>query len=460
MTSSRGLPPGAQPWGRDVEAALARLKEIEEIARRICNDFGLDFSNPARGLSTGATPGVENPVQLKLPSLNDLDIRDAQDGDLLTFDGRRGKWVARRHDTVQLPKPVPVGDPDSYYVPEPDPEPPVAGRVWSEQYVGKNFLTDPSFELAGSNNWEVTSPEMWGDPTSGVVVMDTEFSFISVSQTGSSALHVTATWLDPTGMGSGFSGTLYALTPELPLETTYFGAYMRAVEPTDEIAGMTAGLMVFDAAGQVVNTVPSESLTDTNPYFYARDSVDVWTYRGTNPAWTYTGVPIPEGGSIRGYVHLDNMPPHQERQFYVDTAIASNGQPPTRHLPFNGNTPNGNSILYSWDGAPNASTSTALQLRRIEVPQIITLGEEFTVNGEGYMPDEQAYIYITTANGWGEWQSLSAVAGSDGKFTCTATIPVIDDPDYNPAEVEPTVAFYVWSANTTQPPKITVTFEQ
>lgn len=450
MGQNTGLPSGAGQWARDVNEGLAKLKEIEAIARRICNDFGLDFSNPSRGLYTGATPSVDNPVQLKLPSLQDLEIRDAQDGDLLTFDGATGTWTARRHNAVQLPKEFPVGDPDSYYVPEP--EEPVGGISWSPLFTSKNFITDPSFELAFGNDWS------WVTPANGYSsdsVLDVEF-VISASQphAGSSSLHVSVTWLDPDNLGSGFAGTLRALTPPLPLNTKYFGAFFRALAPQSSISALTAGLLVFDAADQVVASVPSEGVTDSNPYIYANATVDNWTYRGTNPAWA-TGITVPEGGSIRGYVYLDNLPPHTERQFHIDSIIASDAQPPTRHLPFNGDTPDGNSVEYGWDGAQNASTSTATQLRRVGAPTVITLGEEFTIQGEGFNPGEAVTLYI---NSW-TWQSAPATADAEGNFAVPVTIAVIDDPEYDPTE-PPDVNIYAWSAATTHPPSLDVTFEQ
>ena len=132
MSTHKDLPTGSGKWAADIDAQLRKLQEIEAVARRLCNDFGIDYANPQRGINTGPTPSAQNPVQLKLPSLRDLDIRDAQDGDLLTFDGTRGVWVARRHDTVQLPKEFPQGDPDSYYTPVPVPS--VEG-IWSDTLV-------------------------------------------------------------------------------------------------------------------------------------------------------------------------------------------------------------------------------------------------------------------------------------------------------------------------------------
>ena len=98
MTTHKDLPSGSQTWAADVAGQLAKITELEGIVRRMVADFGLDYANPDRGLNTGNAPSVANPVMLKLPSLKDLDIRDAQDGDLLTFDGKRGVWTARAHN--------------------------------------------------------------------------------------------------------------------------------------------------------------------------------------------------------------------------------------------------------------------------------------------------------------------------------------------------------------------------
>lgn len=139
MSTHKDLPPGSSEWARSIDEAMAKLAAIEAVARRICSDFGLDFANPQRGINAGGTPSVKNPVPLKLPSLADLNVRDAVHGDVLTFDQPSGTWVARAWDAVQLPKVFPVGDPDSYYTP------PAGVGTYAE-----NLFPNPEARTAGT----------------------------------------------------------------------------------------------------------------------------------------------------------------------------------------------------------------------------------------------------------------------------------------------------------------------
>jgi hypothetical protein len=100
---------------------------------------------------------------LKLPALQDLDIRDAVDGDVLTFDASRGMWVARALDAVQLPKVHPEGDPDSYYTP------PATSGTYAE-----NLFPNPELRTAGTGvlpkwiyDYYAEYPDSFTQPTAG-----------------------------------------------------------------------------------------------------------------------------------------------------------------------------------------------------------------------------------------------------------------------------------------------------
>lgn len=407
MTSSRGLPPGAQPWGRDVEAALARLKEIEDIARRICNDFGLDFSNPDRGLSTGATPGVDNPVQLKLPSLNDLDIRDAQDGDLLTFDGRRGKWVARRHDTVQLPKPVPVGDPASYYTePVDEPEPPADGE-WFAPLLDTNYILDPSFETGNMSGWFI--PDFAyapGQPSS--VAKSVSYANGAGIGGGSAIKIVTTGTVDTMEMNYVF----YELPPE-PLGQ--LNVSVRCDTPVDATHTVYASVINYDADGNYLDEGYISQATVGMTRGWQNMVVDIPWQPAFNPVGVQRFLDIRIGGNY-------NQPWLENAEILVDhVSITANG------TYFDGSLPTDSQFTYAWEGTPNASRSTKTSVRELQMPTTITLGEEFTVKGRYYPPG----VVLNVRDDW--WiNNVEVTTDASGTFEAALTVPANTDPDNGP----------------------------
>lgn len=402
-----GLPPGALEMARHLEEGMAKLKEIEAIARRICADFGLNFSDPSRGLEARVTPSVQNPVQLKLPSLQDLDIRDAQDGDLLTFDGARGKWVARRHDTVQLPKEFPQGDPDSYYV-EPVEEEPETG-MWSSTAAHTNYILDPSFET-GATGWFI--PDGQYAPGQSFSVAKSVSHAPGAGIGGGDAIKIiTSGTVDIMELNYAF----YEL-PSTP-RNAFMTVQVRCDTPLDSTHEVYASIINYDADG---NYLDETNITST--------------YVGMTQGWRkmYVGATPwqdafnPPG--VRRYLMIRigsnyNQPWLENAEIYVDQVSLSDTQEY-----FDGDTTDTPEYAYVWSGEPNNSTSIATVLQQIQVPETITLGEPFTVNGRGWLPGATVDVY---EEDWYAANSLATVE-PDGTFTTTLTLPANTDPDVGP----------------------------
>jgi hypothetical protein len=428
-----GLPPGALDLARQLEEAVAKLREIEAITRRMCADFGLNFSDPSRGLDVRTTPAVTNPVQLKLPSLQDLDIRDAQDGDLLTFDGTRGKWVARRHDTVQLPKEFPQGDPDSYYT-EPEPEEPETGGIWSSTTAYTNHIIDPSFET-GMTGWFI--PEFAYAPGQPLAVTKELTYAPGQGIGGGNAIKIVTT------------GTVDIMQEnyvffELPSTPRYgqSNVSVRCDTPLDSQHEVYASVINYDADGNYLDEAWVSS-----------------AYVGMDQGWQSMFVDIPwqeafNPPGVRRYLKIRigsnyNQPWLEDAEIFVDhLSLTENGQY------FDGDTADVTEYAYNWTGEPNNSKSIATILQQIQVPETITLGEPFTVNGRGWVPGATVDVY---EDDWYAANSIVTVE-PDGTFSTTLTIPANTDPDLGPVAGPGVISATREGTNGAYSPFVNVTF--
>lgn len=388
MGQNRGLPTGAGQWSREVDAALRNVEEAGAIVRRLCDDFGLDFSNPSRGISTSEAPTVEKPVQLKLASLKDLDIRDAQDGDVLTFDGTRGKWVARRHEMVQLPKEFPPGDPDSYYVEPVEPDF-LPADTWSLLAPRTNLLTDPRFEH-GTGNWAWSSDRN-NSPTSAAV------SIVPGGRGGSG-----------TCMQVFFTNNV----TNIPQSHVNISSYGHSLDTKIyRLWVMSPVAMAVEAFLDFVWDGKRET-----PYTSATLAPGEWTLLsvagigGTDPFYG----PQLDTALVVG---VSGIPSNTSATLYVDDMLISDTTVNYIHGAFNGETPDTDDYLYSWDGEPDNSTSTVTLKRRIQIPSTAPQGSTIQVIGAGFIPGENVQLWVG-----GDPLDL-LTAEPDGTFDARLTIP-------------------------------------
>lgn len=429
----KDLPGGSQSWAEDVTGYRARIDELEAIVRRMANDFGLDYSNPTRGLNTGNTPSVQKNVELKLPSLKDLEIRDAQDGDLLTFDGKRGVWVARRHNTVQLPKVFPQGDPASYYVPAVPT--PVAG-VWSSTTAYTNYMVNPSFE-SGTAGWRIANDWYNSDFTNVAKAID----WVPIGASGSHSLMVTLG--ASSNNGAGYNGVNYISFPNLPDGADWLNMQvkLRMDLPNDYGLQCYAEVYVLDATGTVVaggnDPDTSQQLGDAWKTLTISDTV----FSGYGTGYSKTLL-LRFGGNWEGAA-IDNA------KVYVDCVLRSTSQ-----TYFDGDGGSDTSLSYSWSGTPHNSPSIATSTRQINVPEIITLGQAFTVTGRGFPAGASVDVYESY---WYAANSTVTVA-ADGTFTTTLTIPANTDPNVGPVAGQ-TDTIEASQTGTNFTPSVTVTYK-
>lgn len=93
MNQHKDLPTGSQAWARKVDALMEENAHLKEVVRRLCENAGLDYSNPKRGLSSGGAPSTNNPVGQKLSSLADVEIYNVADEQVLTWSQQGQRWM-------------------------------------------------------------------------------------------------------------------------------------------------------------------------------------------------------------------------------------------------------------------------------------------------------------------------------------------------------------------------------
>lgn len=93
MNTHKDLPSGSQAWARELDDALKEIKRLQGVVQRLADNAGIDAANPRRGLNSGATPSVKNPVGQKLSSLADVATYDVLDGQVLSWSQQGQKWL-------------------------------------------------------------------------------------------------------------------------------------------------------------------------------------------------------------------------------------------------------------------------------------------------------------------------------------------------------------------------------
>lgn len=94
MNKHKDLPSGSQAWANEVDALMEENRQLKEVVRRLCENAGLDFSNPKRGINDSRDiPSNANPVGQKLSSLADVQIYNVADKQVLNWSQKDQRWL-------------------------------------------------------------------------------------------------------------------------------------------------------------------------------------------------------------------------------------------------------------------------------------------------------------------------------------------------------------------------------
>lgn len=393
--SHKDLPTGSRGWASSVDSAMQEVERLRLIVQRMATDFGLDYSNPDRGRNLGNMPNVENPVQLKLPSLKDLDIRDAQDGDLLTFDGKRGVWVARRHDTVQLPKVFERGDPASYYPAY------ILADTWSVPKTRTNFVSDPRFNM-GIGGW-AWREEFNNSQTSALVSR-----LSSGGRTGGGAMEVVFR-----NDGQIHGGTTSTGAQGSWVAIQHYGW------PTTNLHTQEVWIKT-DQTGVGI-TVSTAFKNSNGGLDWQSDGVRVlqpgeWT-RFIHPVWA-NGI---EYQYNQTSISVSVLAVGDSATIVVDDHMLTDGRLQNRDTAnlgfFTGSSPDNANWTFDWEGGVDQSASTATSVRRFACPSIAPQGSTIQVVGASYLAGEMVKI------GVGSRVLGEVYVNQDGTFDTLVGVP-------------------------------------
>lgn len=93
MSTHKDLPPGSQQWARELDDAIKEMKRLQGVVSRLAENANIDMANPRRGVNSGDTPSVKNPVGQKLSSLADVATYNVLDKQVLSWSQQGQKWL-------------------------------------------------------------------------------------------------------------------------------------------------------------------------------------------------------------------------------------------------------------------------------------------------------------------------------------------------------------------------------
>jgi len=358
----RDLPAGSQPWAKEVDASLKRVAELEAIVRRLTENAGIDMSNPKRGINTGDTPNATNPVAQKISSLADVDSYNVLDGQVLTWDQQKQKWLPKTRaggNRVLLP-----------------------ADTWSVPRVGKNIMVNPAFE---------STTEGWTfDQDQNNSYVRVNYSIVEgAGRNGGNAMQIDFYYDNNTFDSSWVEGCFLGLQPY----AVDFGIWVKTLTATPlRVATILKGLGTsYNSFAQDVKTPPVSEWTEFRVQGYGGEV-------GTDLLLWVDPVPA-------------NAP---AVSILVDDVYVGDS---SWFSPFSGDTPDDANYAYTWEGAPRASKSVATERRKLKAPSVVMAGALAQISGEGWVPGETAIISLFNE------EIAQIVVGADGTFNKAVELP-------------------------------------
>lgn len=372
MSKHKDLPPGAQSWARGIDEALKELDHLRNVVRQLSLNNGIDYSNPRRGLSDSDVPSVHNPVGIKSSALADFDTYNIEDGDVLMWDGTKNKVVPGK------PKPAGVQI--------------IPADTWSNLTI-TNVIIDP-YVVNGIGAWE---------PVTSAFAAPATISYDAAAQ---NALITFGTGFPEAGRG----GQVYI---DLPGDVQEFEVRLSSnAVGTGGPINASVALEWFDSSGTTLDYSGSQG-SYINPGPAVLSVNGDASGSGLGAAYVRASViffNLPDGGS---QVRMDNIYASPGPAQTYPKFLAGDYPPRTQWGPDEWAP-----VEFSseWDGAANASTSTATLNRRICVPSLLRPGDLAQVLGEGFTPGEYVKLSMGFEN------SVTTVAGPLGTFDAVLAI--------------------------------------
>lgn len=430
MVTHKDMPTGSRQWAGSVDKVVDKVSQLEAIVQRVTKDLRLDFSDPNRQYNSGSVPSVQKPVQMKMSSMHDIEVPNVQDGDVLTWDGLKGRWVAGRYDGPAKPTdhgqgrgvhpddPIDPDEPDEPDVPdEPEPEPNlVLANTFSEQYTWHNMFDDPDFSSTQTGlrshpnysrpmTYSLDENASYTDDTILTAGGQSTFSVTSTGEVTHGYCGLIADWIMVTDEDRAANKYEKSYLPYIMVETST-GA-------NDLANGWESDLWVrqivtyYNSAGEVTYSRPGrfEPLVVGQPKIVGLP--DFYGVQGS------AAVP-----AVRAELMLDVQtwaPWTKNQQFTITHGIL--GSPPEDEVLFDGDTPDNPPLYYDWEGTPGSSTSIAVSRDQIKAPNVVIPGNLHQVIGHDFPPSGPVWIGISNGN------EIETVADANGSFEYHFPVP-------------------------------------
>lgn len=400
MVTHKDLPTGSRQWASSVDKVADKVSHLEAIVQRVTKDLRLDYSDPTRQYNKGNVPSVQKPVQMKMSSMHDIEVPNVQDGDVLTWDGLKGRWVAGRYDGPAKPTDHGQGrgvhpddplDPDEPDVPdEPTPDPNLAlADTFSEQDTRKNLSDDTDLRATQTGfrtypTFTIAEVQYGGQPVmSSGITMGENGQFTITDAGASGGFNAVETPWDK----DQWTRPWYKMSASAPVSVY---TYIKHVDGGNTTYSNAARFVELTSTPQIVGDIGD---------FYGPQGDP------TLPGQAYMGIFF-QAGSPSSVVTIERAGLYPEGV-------------PEYQVMFDGDTPDNPPLFYSWDAGSNASTSTFISADRIKAPSTVRAGNLMQILGEGFPPNGP--VWVGTYASWSP--EYETVADGNGAFEFHYPVP-------------------------------------
>lgn len=416
MVRHKDLPVGSRQWANALDDALDKVTHLESVVQRVTKDLKLDYSDPLRQYNVNGVPSVSNPVQMKMSSMHDIEVPNVQDGDVLTWDGLKGRWVAGRYEGPAKPtnygQNSGVHPDDPIEIVEPEPEPGATVDLWySYQIINRH--PDPK-TVGGTDAW--FSENIAGYSADGW----SSATFSKDSATGDGiggSVRIEVTGANPnysTGEPKNMTVAYLPVSPNPVGQSTRLGMRLMAQggewHPNGSWSGSVHG---YDKT----NGTYVKGQTLVQPRRGGGAGAGVWEYCFDSD-WSYN---MSEDLNWYIAIQLHNILEGQTVVVHADDFWLATANPPTFEYHFYGDTPDDDRYNYSWSGSANSSPSIGDYKRSIGTPTTVVIGSDMPVHGRGFGAGESVTVEHT-GNSLSTADTVTVVADELGTFQTTMTI--------------------------------------
>lgn len=285
--------------------------------------------------------------------------------------------------------------------------------TWSSRTMETNYITDPSFETKGSAGWTIPR-EVRADGMPSSVAMSVSAAPGKGVGGGTGIMIVT----DGTASDNMHDNYAYYELPTSPRDV-YSAVNVSVRTDRTDYRTMYASVINYSAGGDVLDEgfISQKSV--------GGGSASEWQSM-MNVEVPSGAVFYPEGAKRFLKIRVEGNwsdPALDNGMFYVDNVSLNESG-----TYFDGSTAAAGETSYEWSGPTNDSVSNKLMSRQVSIPSVITVGQNFTVQGRGY----PANIDVRLRENMWWYGEKHVTTDASGNFTAIMNVPPNTDPNNGP----------------------------